>query len=77
MFYVGHYADDGHPLWWPCVARPADAHADWVFARQKFPHQPTGRQIADDGRVGSSAPSTVPRPSADRKKAGHKLETES
>src|ERR1700722_774342 len=38
MFYVGHYADDGHPLWWPWVARPADAHADWVFVRQKFPH---------------------------------------
>lgn len=38
MFHVAHHADDGHPSWRPCVARPADAHADWVFVRDKFPH---------------------------------------
>ena len=38
MFYVARHADDGHPLWWPRIARPADTHADWVFVRQKFPH---------------------------------------
>jgi hypothetical protein len=24
MFHVAHHADDGHPLWRPCVARPAE-----------------------------------------------------
>src|ERR1700704_3916240 len=38
MFYISSHTDDGHPTWRPCVARPLDAHAEWVFVREELPH---------------------------------------